>query len=191
MFDRAADEFGAAQRYNGDRADGRVNLGTFYAERGHSAQAEAELNAAIRLDSLYVPAYANLADVYRTQGRDAQAEVILRVGLARVPDSALLHHSLGLALVRLKRGNEALRELARASELAPREARFAYVYAVALHSSGKVKTAIAKLEATLAEHPDDRDILAALVSFSESRGDAARAKRYSDQLRSLRTRKEP
>jgi predicted CXXCH cytochrome family protein len=187
-FERAAGEFTAAQRYNADRPDGHANLGTFYAEQGKTAQAESELNAALRLDPFFIPAYINLADVYRLQGRDAEGERILRLGLSRVPNSAALQHSLGLALVRLKRNGDALAALARASELAPQDARFAYVYAVALHSAGKVNSAIAKLETTLNNHPEDNDILAALVSFYQGRGDGAKAKRYSDQLRMLNAR---
>jgi Tfp pilus assembly protein PilF len=184
-FDRAAGEFIAAQRYNADRADARVNLGTFYAEGGNSAQAEAELNAAVRLDPFFVPAYVNLADIYRVQGRDAEGERILRLGLSRISTSAVLHHSLGLTLIRLKRVDAALAQLARASALEPGDARFAYVYAVALHSTGRVNAAIAKLEATLVEHPDDGEILQALASFHEGRGDASKAKRYTDLLNAL------
>jgi predicted CXXCH cytochrome family protein len=188
-FERAADEFSAAQRYNADRADSRVNLATFYAERGNTAQAESELTAALRLDPFFVPAYVNLADVYRLQSKDADGERILRLALTRIPNSAVLHHSLGLALVRLKRTDEALGQFARAAALDPENARFAYVYAVALHSSGRVKAAIAQLESALATHPDDRDVLAALVSYHEKRGDASKARRYSDQLRALSARK--
>jgi Tfp pilus assembly protein PilF len=166
-----------------------VNLGTFYAERGNTAQVEFELTAALRLDPFFVPAYVNLADAYRLQSRDADGEHILRLGVTRMPNSAVLHHSLGLALVRLKRTDEALAELAKASALEPGDARFAYVYAVALHSSGKVKAAIAQLEAALVTHPDDHDVLAALASYHEKRGDASKAKRYSEQLRALSARR--
>jgi Tfp pilus assembly protein PilF len=165
-----------------------VNLATFYAERGNTAQAESELTAALRLDPFFIPAYVNLADVYRLQSRDVDGERILRQALTRIPNNAVLHHSLGLALVRLKRTDEALAQFARAAALDPENARFAYVYAVALHSSGRVKAAIAQLESALATHPDDPDVLAALVSYHEKRGDASKARRYSDQLRALSPR---
>jgi len=78
-----------------------------------------------------VPAWANLADLMRMQGREADAEAALRDGIARAPADATLHHALGLSLVRQKKNDEALRELKRATELAPGNARFAYVYGVA------------------------------------------------------------
>jgi predicted CXXCH cytochrome family protein len=187
-IERAASEFVATQRYNADRAEARVNLGTFYANRGDVARAEDEIKAAIRLEPLFIPAYVNLADLYRARGRDPDGERILREGLKIASKSAVLHHALGLALVRMKRIDDALGELERAATLEPGNARFAYVYAVALHSTGKVDAAIARLEKALADHPNDRDILAALASFHEARGEGAAAKKYADRLRALSER---
>jgi tetratricopeptide (TPR) repeat protein len=93
-----------------------------------------------------------------------------------------LHHALGLALTRLKRREEALDELRRAAELDPERARYAYVYAVGLHSAGHVDDAMAALKASLARHPGDRDTLLALVSFSRDVGDVATALDYAEQL---------
>ena len=184
-FEHAAAEFVEVQRYNGDRAEARVNLGSFLAERGDQQAAEVELQSAIRLTPASIPAYVNLADVYRAQGRDADGEHILREALVAAPESGALHYSLGLALTRLHRGDTALREFARAAGLEPGNARFAYVHAIALHSSGKVDAAIAQLKAAVMAHPADSDILTALVQFSAERGDAAQSKRYADQLRAL------
>ena len=79
-----------------------------------------------------VPAAANLADLYRQIGRDQDAETVLRKALDASPRDAGLHHALGLALVRLKKQDEAIAELARAAELEPDRARYAYVYAIGL-----------------------------------------------------------
>jgi len=131
-FRRAADEFIAAERFNADRPEHRTNLGGFFADRGEMVVAEEEYRAALRLDMRFVPAWANLADLMRLQGREAEAEAILREGLELSPRDATLHHALGLSLVRQQRGPEALRELKRATDLDPRNERFAYVYEVAL-----------------------------------------------------------
>jgi len=130
-FHKAADEYVAAERFNADRPENRTNLGGFLAERGDYAAAETEYRAALRLDVRFTPAWANLADLMRAQHREADAESTLRKGLAEAPDDATLHHALGLALVRQRRTDEALRELKRATELDPRNSRFAYVYQVA------------------------------------------------------------
>jgi Tfp pilus assembly protein PilF len=184
-FERAAAEYVDAQRYNADRAEARVNLGTFLAERGDLVGAETELRSAIRMAPSSIPAYVNLADLYRTLGRDADGERLLRDGLAGAPKSGVLHFALGLALTRLNRGDSALREFARAAGLEPGNARFAYVHAIALHSAGKVDAAIARLKSALTAHPGNGDILAALVKFYEARGESAEARRYADQLRAL------
>jgi len=130
-FRKAAAEYVAAERFNADRPEHRTNLGGFLAERGETVAAEAEYQAALKLDPRFVPAWANLADLRRLQGREAEAEAALREGLTRVPDAAALHHSLGLSLVRQQRKDEALRELKRATELEPGNARYRYVYDVA------------------------------------------------------------
>jgi len=131
-FRRAADEFIAAERFNADRPEHRTNLGGFFADRREMVVAEEEYRAALRLDTRFVPAWANLADLMRLQGREAEAEAVLREGLELSPRDATLHHALGLSLVRQQRGPEALRELKLATELDPRNERFAYVYEVAL-----------------------------------------------------------
>ena len=187
-FERASAEYVETQRYNADRAEARVNLGTFYANRGDAAKGEEEIKAAIRLEPFFIPAYVNLADLYRARGRDADGERTLREGLKVAPKSAILHHALGLALVRMKRTGEALGALERATALEPGNARFAYVYAVALHSTGKGDAAVAKLEKTLVAHPNDRNILEALASFHEARGERTAAKKYTDRLQELSER---
>jgi Flp pilus assembly protein TadD len=167
-FERAAGEFVETQRYNADRPEARVNLGTFYANRGDVVKAEEELNAAISLEPSLVPAYVNLADLYRVLGRESDAERVLRAGLQIAPRSGILHHAMGLTMARMKRTGEALDSLERATALEPENARFAYVYAVALHSTGRVDAAIGTLEKALAAHPGDSHLLTALTRFKQS-----------------------
>ena len=89
-------------------------------------------------------------------------------------------------MVRQHRYAEALTLLKRASELAPENARYAYVTAVALNSQGAPDAAYRLLQDTQARHPADQDVLAALVSLAQARGDAAGALRYGRTLAALR-----
>jgi tetratricopeptide (TPR) repeat protein len=130
-FRKAAAEFVAAERFNADRPEHRSNLGGFFAERREAVAAEAEYQAALKLDPRFVPAWANLADLRRLQGRETEAEATLREGLKLAPDAAALHHSLGLSLVRQQRKAEALLELKRATDLEPGNVRYQYVYEIA------------------------------------------------------------
>jgi predicted CXXCH cytochrome family protein len=181
-FERAAGEFIAAQRLNSDRPEARSMLGNFYTRRGLTANAEVEYKAALRLSPQYVPAAINLADLYRQTGRDVEGEAILRTALSASPQDAGLHHALGLVLTRLKRADEALEELQRAAQLDPERARYAYVYAVALHSAGRLPEATMVLKDNLARHPNDRDTLWALISFSREAGDFKSALEYVERL---------
>src|SRR5262249_50864797 len=150
---QAAAEFIAAQRLNADRPQARSALGNFLAQRGRSDEAEAEFKAALRLSPQYAPAAINLADLYRPLGRDAEGETVLRAAITASPQDAGLHHALGLVLTRQKQSDAALAEFARAAELEPDRARYAYVYAVALHSAGRGGEAIAVLKAAQAKSP--------------------------------------
>ncbi len=181
-FERAAQEFVAAQRLNADRPEARTSLGNFLARRGRPAEAEAEYKAALRLSPDYAPAAINLADLYRQQGRDQEGESILREAITRSPEAAVLRHALGLLLVRLHRNDEALAALRRATDLAPGRARYAYVYAVGLHSASRANEAITVLKDSLVRHPGDRDTLSALISFSREAGDLRSALDYAERL---------
>ena len=93
-----------------------------------------------------------------------------------------IHHTLGLTLTRLKRPDEALSEFRVATELEPDRLRYAYVYAVALHSAGRVDESINVLKVSLTRHPDDRDTLLALVTFNRDAGDIGTALEYAQEL---------
>ncbi len=181
-FERAAAEFIAAQRFNADRPEARSALGTFFAKRGRAADAEAEYKAALRLVPQYAAAAVNLADLYRGIGREADGESVLRATLTVSPQDAGLHHALGLTLVRLKRTDEALAQLHRAAELDPGQTRYAYVYAVALHSAARADDALLVLKESLARHPDDRNTLQALMTFSRDSGHVGSTLEYAERL---------
>lgn len=72
-------------------------------------------------------------------------------------------------------------------KLDPKNARFTYVYGVALHSAGRTAEALAVLTRANSAHPATVDILQALASFYQNRGDEAEARRYADQLHAVVT----
>jgi tetratricopeptide (TPR) repeat protein len=181
-FDRAADEFIAAQRFNADRPEARSTLGNFFVRRGLTTEAENEYKAGLQLSPQYAPAAINLADLFRQLHRDDDAQNVLRTALAFSPKDAGLHHALGLTLTRQKRPDDALVEFLAATELEPDRSRYAYVYAVALHSLGRVDESLNVLKENLARHADDRDTLLALVTFNRDAGNIGSALDYAEQL---------
>jgi tetratricopeptide (TPR) repeat protein len=126
-----------------------------------------------------------LADLYRALGREAEGETVLRAALVASPQDAGLHYALGLNLVRLKRNDEALAELGSAAKLDPSQARYGYVYAVALHSAGRGSEAVTVLKDNPTRHPDDSDTLSALISFSRESGDINSALEFAERLEQI------
>lgn len=128
-----------------------------------------------------VPAYANLADIYRALGADTEGEQTLKDGLKIAPESADLHHALGLLYTRGKRPDAALIELARAADLAPDNSRYGYVYA--LKETGHVNAALGALGAAYKHTPADRDVLLALVTMNRDAGNLDDTRSYAQALR--------
>ncbi|GIU31874.1 multiheme c-type cytochrome [Shewanella sp. MBTL60-007] len=132
------DEYLAVQEYNSDRA-GRTNIANVYRHQGLLAKAEAEYLGAIQVEPIYVLSYINLADLYRTLQRNDQAIAILKQGLSVVKQSGVLHHALGLAYIRDKNMTLAKAHLLNATIFEPANARFHYIYALAVEAQDQVQ----------------------------------------------------
>ncbi|MBV9250728.1 MAG: tetratricopeptide repeat protein [Acetobacteraceae bacterium] len=184
-FSAAYEEIVAAEMVDADRPEAHLNLGLLDTRRHLLGAAEREYRTALRLDANFVPALANLADLYRIRGQDQHGAVLLQKAMTIEPNNADVRHSLGLLLVRQHNYPEALKLLREASELAPDNARYAYVYAVALNSSGASAEALTLLERTHQQHPADRDVLTALVALTRDKGDAAGELGYARELLAL------
>jgi Flp pilus assembly protein TadD len=72
--------------------------------------------------------------------------------------------------------------LEQAARRAPDNARYAYVYAVALHSTGHPGKALAVLRDADSRHPNTPDILGTLVSLYREAGDTPAALNYARKL---------
>ncbi|MCS0494683.1 hypothetical protein NVS89_06195 [Ancylobacter sp. MQZ15Z-1] len=173
-----------AQQLAADRPEGHGNLGLFLSRRGDLAGAEKELQQGLALHPLASTLRLNLSDLYRAQHREEEAERVLREGLA-LHEEADLHHALGLALVRQKRYDEALAELARASALAPDAPRYAYVYAVALQSRGEQAQAQRVVAGALARHPNDPGLISLALGRALRTRDIERARGLARRLAAL------
>lgn len=181
-FSRALAEYRTALARDADRPEARVSAGVLALDLGDVAGAQRAYEAALRAEPRFVPASVNLADLHRTAGRDAEGLQVLESALGRVPESAELHHALGLALVRAGRRDEAMAHLERAAKTAPEQARFSYVYAVALHDGGDAPRALAVLQQAIRRHPGDRDLRLALASFAAQAGQRDLAVRQLGEL---------
>ena len=184
-FEKALAEYVAAQLFNAERPESHANLGALYQVRGKSGEARAAYSKAIEIDPTFYPAAIALAELTRAEGDERAAEAVLQKSLTANTNSGPLLHALALSFIRQKRTAEALEKLAEAAKLAPDEPRFAYVYAVALHDTGKPAQAIEVLKNTLAQHPYDRDVLMSLTSYEVEARDLSSALSHAELLKEL------
>jgi Flp pilus assembly protein TadD len=75
--------------------------------------------------------------------------------------------------------------LRQAATLAPDNAHYGYVYAIALNSTGQGEQARALLEQIHRQQPADRDVLIALVSMARDAGDFPAALLHARELATL------
>ncbi|HSF17891.1 MAG TPA: tetratricopeptide repeat protein [Vicinamibacteria bacterium] len=180
-------EFRDAQLRNADWPESHLNLGNLHLAQGERLQARRAFETAIRVDPDFAGAYVNLADLFRVEGMDDEGEALLRQALERLPDEPALHHALGLTLVRQRRTQEALPELARAAALQPGEPRYSYVHGVALQSTGDLQGAAAVFTVAIERHPYDRDLLLALAHVHRELENWSTAVDYARRLTEVDT----
>jgi predicted CXXCH cytochrome family protein len=180
-FDKAAAEYLASEQLNADRAENRANLAHFHIRQGRPAEAEGEYLAAMKLTPSVAPR-VDLADLYRATGREKDAELLLRQTISIDPTAAAPRHALGLSLIRQKRYPEAIEALADAVRLAPGEPRYAYVYAVALQSTGRPAEAAKAAGTALSANPSDPQLMGLVLKDALQRRDLAGALGYAERL---------
>ena len=134
----------------------RSALGSFLAKRGRPARRRNRIQSRAAVEPAISPAAVNLADLYRGSGGKPTAK--LCCGPRLLPP-----RRMRACITRLASpwcgSNEATRRSANcaAPPTRSRQARYAYVYAVALHSVGRSGEAMTELKENLARHPNDRD----------------------------------
>jgi tetratricopeptide (TPR) repeat protein len=184
VLEKALREYEATLRFNADRAESRIALAQLHAFRGKNGEAEAAYEAALKLQPHFVPAYVNYSDFLAKIGKEKEAYTVLRRGMEAVPRHPVLTHALGLWYVRNGRKEEGVAALKQALELSPDNPRFAYVYGVAI-SEKDPQEAITVLEKAYRQHTGDRDLLSALVYYSEAAGQKEKAMGYRRALDAL------
>jgi len=181
-FRSANAERSAAQYAIAERPEAHSNLGNLHTDAGAAEQAEAAFRMALRLEPHAIAARINLAQLYARNAREPEAEQLLRDGIQSGPGEAVLHHALGLLLVRGDQREAGLSELEIAADLQPGEARFVYVYAVALNSMDRPAAAIGLLQDAARRFPADFDIHWALATMLRDQGRLPEAREVAASL---------
>lgn len=164
-FQALLTEFESSLQFNADMPESMNELGLFYAAYGDLDRARQTLEHALDLSTNYLPAMLNLSDLYRALERDDLAEPLLDAARVHYPESADANHSLGLLYVRTFRLPESLVLFQAASELAPENPQYVFVYAVALAELERIDEAIAVLETARQRFPNDAQIRNALEAY--------------------------
>jgi tetratricopeptide (TPR) repeat protein len=186
IYNNATQEYIDSQSNNAERPEAQLNLGNYYTASGKLDKATSSYMQAIELDDTFIPAYINLADLYRAREKDDEAEKILQDAIKIAPEDAAVNYSLGLLMVRKKQGDSSIKYLKRAAGIEAGNARYIYVYAVALNSVGQSELAIDVLQDATTRFPRDVNILEALIAFHRDAGNDFAAKTYMNKLEKLR-----
>src|SRR5262245_58906288 len=104
----AEPELRAALRLKPDYPQAHHNLGVALVQSGRPEEAIASFEEALRLNPDYAEAYYNLGCVYSSQNQLNKAVASFREALAHRPNYADVYNNLGLALIDLRRSEEAL-----------------------------------------------------------------------------------
>ena len=136
---------------------------------GQLQSAQSAFERALEIDPTSLPALVDFADLRRAQGREQEAGTLLRRALVVAPDSGTANVAYGLHLVRLKRYDDALVALERATGTPDAAPGFYHVYAVAQDTFGHRDQALATLRRGIERWPWDVDLLSTLVILADDR----------------------
>lgn len=157
-FDSALAEYLEGQIAVSDQPGAHLNMGVVYSDMHQNEKAEAEYQAALRIDPEFIPAMVNLAMLYDTLGKKTNAEKQFRRVIELDPNMAEAQYSLGLLLAEdPARLPEAADHLATAAKLSPENGRIRYNYGLALQKLGRAGEAEEALTSGLKLAANQRD----------------------------------
>jgi tetratricopeptide (TPR) repeat protein len=153
------------------RGEGRLNTALAHERHGAQAQAIADYQASIALDPYFEPSYINLAELYRHNGDMAQEQMLYSNAFRSLPNSALLHYSYALHLLRRKNHNEALTHTRQAVAQAPLNTEFAYLHLLLLDATGATREGLDWLMSQIRNYPNALQINALGLKLAGKLGD--------------------
>jgi len=177
-------EYEKVLHFSADRPENQLSLANLYWHKKMPKKAETAYREALALQPLFVPAYVNYSNFLIEQGRSKEALVLLQSGLGKLPQIAILHHVLGLWYVQQKQKAEALPELKEAVALDPYNARFVYVYAVALGEKDP-RAAIEVLLSVYPKHTGNLQIVSALAYYYRMVGEVEKSADFEQKAKTL------
>jgi predicted CXXCH cytochrome family protein len=139
LLSPALNEYIEVQKFNNDRSFSHANLAVVYAYKGQYQQAINSFNQGIAIESYFAPSYLNLSQVYRQLGQENDVIATLTRGIKANPSNAELPYNLGLAYIRSKDAAKAAEFLDKATQLAPDNSHYFYVYGLSLDQQDAIR----------------------------------------------------
>jgi type IV pilus assembly protein PilF len=166
------------------RARIRLELAASYYQQGNFTVALDELRQAIEIDPNYAPVYGVLGLVYNDLGERDRAEDAFQRGLRLAPNDADLNNSYGWFLCQTGRERESLERFARAlnDPLYRTPAKPLHNAGICALRIGDEETAERNLQRAFQVEPSNAVAMYHLAELYLRRGDANRARFYSQRL---------
>lgn len=185
QFEKVLDEAIQIEKKMSDRPEGYMNLGILYVAIGRLEEAEKVYMQGLQRHPKFIGLFVNLADYYQHANQEHNSKKYLELGLKVDQSHAGLHFALGLWYIRNKDKNGGIKEIAKAYELTPSDAYFAYVYAIGLDDLGQTKQAINILEKYLEKNSNDIRIVEALIMYHSKLQQNLKASYYQNLRNTL------
>ena len=161
-------EYRAIAERHMDQVETLAQLGEYEAKQGNNARALELYTRAINQNPQLVGAYINKADLQYRTANNAGAINTLRAGLTVLTGNPDLSFSLGLAFAREGLRDETLGMLRDGASA--NNARYQFVYAVALYDYGQQVLAIEQLQNIITRWPEDEQAHNTLLSYLANSG---------------------
>jgi len=176
------EEVELAQEQISWRGEGLLNKALQHERRSEITAAKAAYETAITIDPAFEPAWINLAELHR-RANDMRAEQLLySQALKQLPDSAVLHYSYALHLVRRKNTQAAVKHTAQALALEPGNGQSAYLHLLLLESLGRAQEGVGWLHTHLQQQGNSPQVLQAGIKLATGIGDRDSANVFAAAL---------
>jgi len=161
-YEEALEQYKIAAGLRSGYAAPLYNMGLLQVARGDAEAAAVFLEKSLEIDPDFTPARSCLGTIRLEQDNYSAAENLLRTVLDKFPNNLETLNNLSLALIRLKRCDEALELCQRGISLAPHSADICNVAGMALRELGRLQEAITHYRKALALNPDNPVVLSNL-----------------------------
>lgn len=168
-----------------DAVSTQLTIANLELRLGDLAAAEQAFSRALLIEPGFVPALLGFADFYRRSGQSADEQSLLEKALKVGPDSAAVHHSIGLLYVRQKNYSAALVHLELATKQVDAAPYYAYVYSVALENQGRIDDAVSSLKLADQRWPNQYELLLTLILYLEKSGSSDSVPPYLSALSAI------